>query len=127
MPTWIKLIPTIFGFTGFSVVFILYKSQLITNLNKFNTRFYSFFNNKWYFDHIYNLYIGSFIFWLSYNICYKAIDKGILEFLGASNIGNLVYRTSKWSIYYQTGVLYNYVSLLVFSWLIILFFFEITV
>ena len=126
IPSWIKLIPTIFGLTGFSVVFVIYKSPLVTSLSKLSVRLYSFFNNKWYFDHIYNIYFGSFMFWLSYNICYKAIDKGILEFLGASNISNSVYRTSKLSVYFQTGIIYNYLSLLVFSWLLILFFFEIT-
>lgn len=125
-PIWIKLIPTIFGLSGFGLVFIVFKSSFITRLNKLNIWLYSFFNNKWYFDHIYNYYIGSFVFWLSYNICYKTIDKGILEFFGASNLSSIISRASKFSLYYQTGILYNYLTLLIFSWLLILFFFEVS-
>ena len=125
IPLSIKILPTIFGFFGFSVVFFIYNTLKFNRINKINLWFYSFLNNKWYFDHIYNYYIGYFLLALSFNICYKTIDKGFLEYFGASKSSNIIFQMSRFNLYFETGILYNYLFLIIFSWLLLLFIFEI--
>ena len=51
-------------------------------------KIYVFFNRKWFFDKIYNEYVGQFFFKFGYSISYKFIDRGIFEILGPTGLSN---------------------------------------
>jgi hypothetical protein len=93
MPLYIKHIPIIFSFTGIllGMVLNLLLSYISTNnidTNKLKIEYpltyiniVWFLNNKWYFDFIYNYYIGYSCLKYSYNYFYKLLDKGFVEIL----------------------------------------------
>jgi len=62
IPLIIKIIPTLVGLSGFVLAFFIYQSSMSPLMYLVTIRIYTFFNTKWFFDHIYNLYIGKFIF-----------------------------------------------------------------
>jgi NADH-ubiquinone oxidoreductase chain 5 len=124
IPLKIKLLPTFLGIIGFLLSFFFYSLSKLFFINLFFFRVYTFFTHKWYFDHIYNYYIGHFIFWLSYSLTYKIVDKGFLEFFGPSGISSLIYTSSRKVSYFSTGLIYSYSAVIILSFLFLLFFYE---
>jgi proton-translocating NADH-quinone oxidoreductase chain L len=117
LPTIFKLLPVLFSIFGLCLAFILYhfnfKFFYQFKISKFGLFFYNFLNKKWFFDKIYYEFINQKILNISYNITYKLIDKGFIEFFGPYG---LLYLFSNWSkkiTYLQTGYIYHY-SLLIF-------------
>jgi hypothetical protein len=76
---------------------------------------YRFLNHKWYFDFIYNYYIGYTILHHSYNSFYKLIDKGFIEILGSQGFSLIVWKLSTFVSRKQLGYIYHSGSLLVLS------------
>ena len=70
---------------------------------------YHFFGKKWYFDTIYNRYFVKPFWNLGYNVTYKLIDKGWLEFIGPTGLVNLITFISKKFSQFQSGFLSDYV------------------
>ena len=71
-------------------------------------KIYNFLNRKWFFDKIYNEYVGQFFFSFSYNVSYKIIDRGILEIFGPMGISLVI---SKYGLMFhklQSGHIYHY-------------------
>jgi hypothetical protein len=66
-----------------------------------------FFFNKWYFDYIYNYYLGYTILKYSYDCFYKLLDKGLIEILLSQSLSKTCYKISVYLIYSQLGVLHN--------------------
>jgi NADH-quinone oxidoreductase subunit L len=87
-------------------------------------RVYVFLNNKWFFDQLYNFYIGVPIFRLAYQNCYKLLDKGFLELFGPFGISNLVSFCAKQILKYQTGFLYNYICLFILGFFFTIMFID---
>ena len=81
--------------------------------------FYNFLNKKWFFDKIFYEFINQNILQISYNITYKLIDKGIIEFFGPLGLLQLFSNWSRKIIILQTGYIFHY-SLLIFLSLIFL-------
>jgi hypothetical protein len=44
--------------------------------------FYKFLNKKWFFDKVYNVYVGYPLLKVGYNVTFKLIDKGLIELFG---------------------------------------------
>jgi len=72
-------------------------------------KLYNFLNRKWFFDKVYNEYLGQLFFKFSYSISYKLVDRGIFEILGptglsssALSIGSSLHRLQTGSIYHLT-------------------------
>jgi len=61
LPLNIKLLPTILSLLGFLFSTIFYFNRSFLVFNKYLNRIYIFLNTKWFFDYIYNRYIGYFI------------------------------------------------------------------
>lgn len=59
--------------------------------NRLYQKIYSFFNNKWYFDTVYNAYIALPSLKLGYDLTFKLLDKGLIEFLGPWGLPKFVY------------------------------------
>ena len=86
------------------------KKNLITTIE-----IYRFFNHKWYFDFIYNYYIGYTILFHSYNTFYKLIDKGLIEIFGVQGFSSIIYKVSVFFSKKQLGYIYHLSFLLVLS------------
>jgi NADH-ubiquinone oxidoreductase chain 5 len=114
-----KLLPLIFTLSGAFFSFFLYRSCLQPFYQLKKTRIfkmiYNFLSKKWYFDRIYNEFIGQAMFTLSYQYSYKNIDRGIIENLGPFRIVNNIkfIFTSLTSL--QSGIIYHYLFLFFLS------------
>ena len=121
IPIFFKLIPTIFTFSGLCLSFIFYNNSYLMIINKFIVSFYTFLSTKWFFDFIYNYYIGNFVLNISYHNCYKLIDKGFLEYFGVTGLTNIIYMFSIRTIQIQnSGFIYNYISIMLLSFFFLL-------
>ena len=96
LPSIIKKLPLIAFFSAFIMFCILNSFDFKYFLNsKLYVEIYYYLNQKWYFDLIYN-YIMSFLLKnFSYGLCYKIIDKGILEIFGPTAFALLSFRLFK--------------------------------
>ena len=91
--TFYKTLPVNLSLFSFFLAFFFYtfKSNILflIKISTIGKKIYLFLNRKWYFDKIYNEYLGQFFFKLGYSISYKAIDRGIFEILGPTGLSNL--------------------------------------
>ena len=76
---------------------------------------YSFFSHKWYFDAVYNRYIVMPVLSFSYNITFKLLDRGLIELFGPLGIVRLFKFFSKSVSSLQSGFIFFYIFLMVFS------------
>ena len=123
IPLFYKTLPVNLSIFGFSLALFLYifqskflfkiKTSLVGN------KMYNFLNRKWFFDKIYNEYLGQFFFKFGYSISYKFIDRGIFEILGptglssmALNIGNKFHKMQSGFIYHYTLIILTGVTFL---------------
>lgn len=106
---WLPFYFTIFGifFSIFFYHFFAYFAFYILKLNFFK-KVYIFLNKKWYFDKIQNMLIGSVVLKLSYNLFYKILDKGFLEFLSIFSISNTIFNISGQLIKLHNGFITQY-------------------
>jgi NADH-ubiquinone oxidoreductase chain 5 len=107
----IKLIPLIFSMLGIYFANKIYSNKFnINSLNWFKNiyYFYSFFSKKWYFDNIYFYYIIRIILGFGYNISFKLIDRGLLEYVGPIGLINFIGKLSKKISFFQSGFIYHY-------------------
>jgi NADH-ubiquinone oxidoreductase chain 5 len=95
----------------FSLFLYIYFKKIFYNLKKikFFRYVYTYLNKKWFFDKIYNEYIGQFFFTISYSISYKIIDRGIVELLGPYGLTFLLTKVSFNLFKAQTGIIYHYI------------------
>jgi NADH-ubiquinone oxidoreductase chain 5 len=105
IPYNIKLIPVIFSFSGIILCFLFYGFLIKFNafLNivynqhlqfiKVHHFLYKFFNKKWFFDTVYNLFIGYPLLKFGYNVTFKLMDKGVIEFFGPHGLTLMGYES----------------------------------
>jgi NADH-ubiquinone oxidoreductase chain 5 len=105
IPYNIKLIPVLFSFSGIILCFIFYgfliKVKLFLNVVydqhlsviKVHHFLYKFFNKKWFFDTVYNLFIGYPLLKFGYNVTFKLMDKGVIEFFGPHGLTLMGYES----------------------------------
>jgi NADH-ubiquinone oxidoreductase chain 5 len=126
IPLGIKNIPLVFSLIG--VCCGIFMNTLLNFYKKFKTiRTYKkvivvypqyftpiiwFFFHKWYFDYIYNYYLGHTILNYSYECFYKLLDKGFIEILGSQGLSKACYRISLYITSSQLGVIYHLACLL---------------
>ena len=105
IPYHIKLIPLFFSFFGIFLCFLFYcfllKIKVLwmsfyTNLNllKVYHFIYKFYNKKWFFDNVYNSFIGYPMLKLGYDVTFKLLDKGVIEFFGPYGMSLMGYESS---------------------------------
>jgi NADH-ubiquinone oxidoreductase chain 5 len=108
---WIKLLPSILSLLGAVSALYLYNSnpQFLNEIKKniFGKNLYTLFNNKYYFDVLYNNYIISNGFKLGYYIS-KSIDRGVIELLGPLGLSNSLYSAGNELSKFDTGVITTY-------------------
>lgn len=109
IPFWLKLVPVVFSLT-FSFSFYTFVTKYNFNL---------FFITKWYFDKL-NNFIVKKVLYESYLTFFKIVDKGLIEQIGSRQLFNLSLKLSKNVAYNHTGLIFHYLSIVIFS---LLFFF----
>jgi NADH-ubiquinone oxidoreductase chain 5 len=112
LPPTIKVVPLIFSLSGAFLALLLnnFYKEILVNLKTVGLGlfFYSFFNQKWFFDKVYNIYILKPSFHFSFLIPFRLLDKGFIELFGPLGlILNLNYISKKISKF-QTGLIYHY-------------------
>ena len=113
---FLKSLPVCASLLGFFSAYIFYlfnlKVLFYLKSSKIGKKTYYFLNRKWFFDKIYNEYIGQLFFRFAYSTSYKFIDKGIFEILGPTGLSNIIVNISSNLNRLQTGHLYHYTSML---------------
>ena len=125
LPFYIKLIPVLFSLTGglFSYFFyeIFQKYIDINLLYLKNYNIYHFLSKKWYFDDFYNKIISYFILNFSYQISFKLIDRGLLEWVGPFGIVQSMKKITHVVSKLQTGLIYHYIFSIILGIIFIIF------
>ena len=131
LPTFFKILPVIFSFSGLFGAFYLYffKFKFLYNLkiSEYGLYFYNFLNRKWYFDKLYYEFINQYILKIGYTVTYRIIDKGLIELCGPYGLITIFSFLSQRIIHLQTGYIFHYSLLMLIStiFLIHLIFFSI--
>jgi NADH-ubiquinone oxidoreductase chain 5 len=81
-------------------------------ISQVGKKIYYFLNRKWFFDKLYNEYLGQLFFKFSYSTSYKFIDKGIFEILGPSGLSFIITKIGLNLNKLQTGYIYHYTSII---------------
>ncbi len=81
---------------------------------------YSFFNQKWYFDQIYNRFCVQPLLKIGYHTTFKLLDKGIIEILGPYGIASIIRFTVDRARNIQSGLIYHYTFIMVSGLILLL-------
>jgi len=106
-----KVLPVILSICGalFSFLFYTFGSNVLFSMkiSFLGKKIYNFLNKKWFFDKVYNEYIGQFFFRFGYNTSYKVIDRGIIEMFGPMGFSNAISNKAFLISKLQTNYLYH--------------------
>jgi NADH-ubiquinone oxidoreductase chain 5 len=122
-----KNIPFIITLYGVFVSLYFSKNWLLYNINNLKIRSayyycFLFLNRKWYFDSIYNELLIHRLIKFSYDITFKLIDKGIIEWSTPSGIAYLTDKYKKDTSQLHSGYISHYLLLVVAVIFTVLFF-----
>jgi NADH-ubiquinone oxidoreductase chain 5 len=111
MPYWLKSIPLLFSFLGSLISYWAFQNVSLyiynLHLSSIGNSIYKYFSNKWYFDNIYNEHLISKCLNFSYNVSFKLLDRGWLEFLGPNGLIKLISYTSRFISRLHTGYVFD--------------------
>jgi len=116
IPVYIKLLPTILSLFGILICLLVlnYFEYFLIQLKnvKYYWFFYKFLIHKWYFDFIYNELIAKKFLIVSYEVCFKILDKGFVEIIGPKGFSSFFYKLSFNLRKQQTGFVFQYLNLM---------------
>jgi len=116
MNFFFKSLPVCFALFGFISAFFIYvlnfKLLFRLKVSAIGKKIYYFLNRKWFFDKLYNEYLGQFFFKFSYSTSYKFIDKGIFEIFGPSGLSLIITKLGLNLNKLQTKYIYHYTSII---------------
>jgi len=125
IPSFIKLIPTLLSLVGATLAILLnhFYANFLYNitLSPVGLKIYAFLNKKWYFDKIYNEYLNKPLMSFGYSVSFRTLDKGIIEILGPYGIVSSLSYAMKHTSKLQTGYIYHYAVIMLFSLTYLLF------
>ena len=111
VPTLFKLLPLIFfiSLSALTIIICEYIPKIIINfkLNRLGYNIFSFFNQRFFFELLYNKYISGVIFKLGSQTT-KILDKGSIELLGPFGLEKGLLNLSKNISILDTGVITSY-------------------
>lgn len=120
----LKLLPVFLSISGAFLAFFLYtfNSNFLFKIKTslIGKKFYNFLNRKWFFDKVYNEYISQIGLSFGYKICYKIIDRGIIEILGPMGLSQIILKKSRYFYGFQSGYIYHYTLLFLIASTILL-------
>lgn len=115
----LKWIPVILSITAAILAILLYSlySNKAYNFvtSKYGSTIYTFLNNKWHFDYIYNHLIVKPLLKFSNTITYKMLDRGLIELIGPQGIINTLSKATTNISNIQSGIIYNYAFIIFIS------------
>ena len=124
IPQTFKTLPVFFSLTGAVLAFLLYtffnNFLFKLKISVLGKKLYNFLNRKWFFDKFYNEYIAQNLLKFSYRICYKIIDRGIVEVLGPMGLSKIITKKSKYLYSFQSNHVYHYTLMFLISSTILL-------
>jgi proton-translocating NADH-quinone oxidoreductase chain L len=107
-----KFLPFFFTILGLFLAFIVNytntKQTYILKTSWLGNKLYYMFNKRWFFDKVYNDFIGQKALSFGYNTSFKALDKGVFEILGPFGISILFQRFTSHISKLQSGMIYHY-------------------
>jgi NADH-ubiquinone oxidoreductase chain 5 len=116
LPFYIKFIPVMFSLLGAISSLVLYNLFYSYTINLYTDKIfynvYSFLIKKWYFDLLYNNFFIYNLFYFFYNITFKLIDRGLIEYFGPLSVVRLLQNASFNLSSFQSGLMYNYIFLI---------------
>jgi NADH-ubiquinone oxidoreductase chain 5 len=124
VPSFNKLLPLILS--SICAIFALYlfekKPLLLLNINKstFGQNIYRFFNQRYWFELIYNRCIVKGVLFIGY-ITNSILDRGALEFIGPKGAVASIYKISNYFASFDSGSIARY-GFIMFSGLLFLLF-----
>jgi len=77
--------------------------------------FSRFFGAKWFFDIIYNNIFVLFFLNVGYNITFKLLDRGFIEFFGSTQASHSLRKEARTFNIFHTGFLYHYLLVVVLA------------
>lgn len=111
IPVWISALPLRTVFLGLLLAYV-FVWPLPYCAESYWKKLYLFFGTRWGFDLVWNQQISMKVLQLA-SVCWRSLDKGVLELLGPSGITNKV---SGWLLpsvrKMQTGAVHDYALLL---------------
>ena len=114
-PSW-KLFPVVLSMFGALSGFVLYNnlSDKVYAFKYSIMSIYTFFSNKWHFDFLYNQFVVKPSLFFGYQVTYKLIDRGLIEFIGPEGLRRIILQVSLFFSQLQSGVIYQYAILIFF-------------
>jgi NADH-ubiquinone oxidoreductase chain 5 len=107
-----KLLPVILSIIGASAAFFLYTFQnkilFKIKVSVIGKKLYNFLNKKWFFDKFFNEYLAQNVLKFGYRVCYKIIDRGIIEVLGPLGLSQTIKKKANYFYSFQSGYIYHY-------------------
>jgi len=111
VPTINKLLPLIFSFICAMLALYLleFKPYLLMqiNINKYGINFYKFFNQRYWFELIYNKSIVKFVLYCGY-ITNTILDRGAFELIGPRGSVATIYKISNYFASFDSGSIARY-------------------
>ena len=114
IPQTIKLVPLISTLVGGMVAYLLNynfffaKKGYNLKTGSLGRRLYTMLNKRWFFDKVYNDFIGQKALYFGYTTSWKRLDKGCFEVIGPYGIAQTFPLWSRHISRLQTGVIYHY-------------------
>jgi NADH-ubiquinone oxidoreductase chain 5 len=113
IPQIFKLLPVILSFLGVFLSFFIYSSKnrflYLVKISKFGIVLYTFLNRKWFFDKVYNEFVGQQVLFFAYFVSYKIVDKGIFEIFGPFGLSFFTSKNVARTLsLFQSGALYQH-------------------
>jgi NADH-ubiquinone oxidoreductase chain 5 len=85
-----------------------FKGNILEMLGKLVRTFYTFLNRRWFFDKVYNHWLGETLLFFGYHTSWKRLDKGCFEILGPLGVGKSFPLWSQQLGKIQSGMVYHY-------------------
>lgn len=114
IPQGIKLLPLFATVFGISLAYLLnYPLSIAREGYRIKTgilgrKIYTMLNKRWFFDKVYNDFIGEKALDFGYSTSWKKLDKGCFEVIGPYGIAHIFPSWSRHVSRLQSGVIYHY-------------------
>jgi NADH-ubiquinone oxidoreductase chain 5 len=119
LPVSVKLVPTIFSFSGAMFSYLLYSFfansfRYFLSLAFFR-KLYLFFSKRWMFDIFYNEVVAQASLRFGYFTSFRLLDRGVVELIGPYGLAKLSSYISSSFNFISTGYLYHYILIAFFG------------
>jgi proton-translocating NADH-quinone oxidoreductase chain L len=116
IPQEVKYLPLILTILGGFIAYLV-NLKFSSDTYRFKTTLigrtiYTFLNKRWFFDKVYNDFIGQGYLRFAYHYSFKLLDKGVIEVLGPLGIIATMKALAKQIRRLQTGFIYHYALLM---------------